>query len=122
MNLKQIMLRAMDRAGLDADDLPEYRARLTQAANTAYDALVYAIRGMHVGFEEDENLPLHNDNDIADIPEWTHRAICDYCVWDLLRSGGTEHRGRAQSFLSDFREVVSRARITGGNRFRHLPE
>ena len=121
MNLLELKQQVMFQIGQDSGDLGDFHPHLTDYLNEAYDLLMMAYQGEHVGREE-KYPPLLSDRASPELPEWMHRSIADYAVWMVCRNGSVMKQNRGRAFRRDFDETVVRIRREcSGRMIRNIP-
>jgi hypothetical protein len=54
------------------------------------------------------------DTDVPNLPEWTHRALCDWATWLVYRNGNPQKQQRGLAFKTAFEEVLAKLADEGG--------
>ena len=132
MTFQEIKDQIMFQTNNDADDIEDFLPHVDDYVNEGYDRLVRAWMGQHV---PDGGTPrLKEPTDVPLLPEWTHRAICDWATWLVYRNGNPQKQQRGLYFRSAFEEILARIAGEGGangmnedgtlkkyNKFRNIP-
>lgn len=123
MTLGEIKAMVMFQTNNDADDLGDFMPYLLDYVNEGYDQLLEARDHTHI---TDQNA-LKADQDVPDLPLWTHRALADWATWLVYRNGNPQKQNRGYQFRAAFYSVMSQLRemnSTGGRvtRFKNIPE
>ena len=132
MTFQEIKDQIMFQTNNDADDIEDFLPHVDDYINDGYDRLVRAWMGQHV---PDGGTPrLKEPTDVPLLPEWTHRAICDWATWLVYRNGNPQKQQRGLYFRSAFEEILARIAGEGGangmnedgtlkkyNKFRNIP-
>lgn len=132
MTFQEIKDQIMFQTNNDADDIEDFLPHVDDYVNDGYDRLVRAWMGQHV---PDGGTPrLKEPTDVPRLPEWTHRAICDWATWLVYRNGNPQKQQRGLYFRSAFEEILARIAGEGGangmnedgtlkkyNKFRNIP-
>ena len=113
MTFAEIKDQIMFQTNNDADDIDDYLPHVDDYINEGYDKLVKVwTKNTHV--PTDEYPRLKEDTDVPKLPEWIHRAICDYATWLVYRNGNTQKQQRGLYFRQMFEDVVSQINREGG--------
>ena len=132
MTFQEIKDQIMFQTNNDADDIEDFLPHVDDYVNDGYDRLVRAWMGQHI---PDGGTPrLKEPTDVPRLPEWTHRAICDWATWLVYRNGNPQKQQRGLYFRSAFEEILARIAGEGGangmnedgtlkkyNKFRNIP-
>ena len=109
MTLAEIKNQIMFQTNNDEEDIDDYLPHVEDYINEGYDRLVSAWTKNHTPQADYPRLTA--DTDVPNLPEWTHRSICDWATWLVYRNGNPQKQNRGLAFRSAFEEVL--ARITG---------
>ena len=133
MTLAEIKNQIMYQTNNDAEDLGDYEPHIGDYINEGYDRLVSAWARSHVPQGEYDRLEYDSDEPV--LPEWTHRALCDWATWLIYRNGNPQKQQRGMAYRAAFEEVLSKIRDEGGasglnedgslkqfNKFINIPE
>jgi len=133
MTLAEIKNQIMFQTNNDADDIDDYLPHVDDYINDGYDRLVKAWTKNHV--PQAAYPRLTEDTDVPNLPEWTHRALCDWATWLVYRNGNPQKQQRGLYFRTAFEEVLAKISDEGGlsglnedgtqkiyNKFRNIPE
>jgi uncharacterized protein YecA (UPF0149 family) len=112
MTFKEIKDQIMFQTNNDADDIEDYLPHVDDYINDGYDRLVKVWTKSHIPQEEYPRLV--EDTDVPRLPEWTHRALCDWATWLVYRNGNPQKQQRGLYFRSAFEEIVSQILSEGG--------
>ena len=112
MTLSDIQEQVMFQTNNDADDLGDYLPHVNDYINEGYDRIVMVWDRIHVPAEAYPRL--ENDNDVPNVPEWTHRFIADWATWLVYRNGNPQKQNRGMAFRSSFLEMLSQLSDGGG--------
>lgn len=112
MTLSEIQEQVMFQTNNDADDLGDYLPHVNDYINEGYDRIVMVWDRIHVPAEAYPRL--ENDNDVPNVPEWTHRFIADWATWLVYRNGNPQKQNRGMAFRSSFLEMLSQLSDGGG--------
>lgn len=124
MTFIEIQNRALFQYGMDAEDIDDVLPALPDYANEGYDLLHHAWYEEHL---TDEHPRMLLPADVPELPQWTHKGICDYATYMLYRNGNPQKQNRGQAFLLAFEEIRTRIRNEGGvhgkvRQFRNIPD
>lgn len=111
MTLGEIKDQIMFQSNNDAEDIEDYLPHLVDYINEGYDRLMSAWAGNHVPEAYDR---LEFDTDEPELPEWTHRALCDWATWLIYRNGNPQKQQRGMAYRNAFEEVLAKIRDEGG--------
>ena len=112
MTFGEIKDQVMFQTNNDAEDIEDYLPHVDDYVNNGYDLLVQAWTRNHV--PQGEYPRLTENTDVPNLPEWTHRALCDWATWLVYRNGNPQKQQRGMAFRSAFEEVLARIRGEGG--------
>jgi uncharacterized protein YecA (UPF0149 family) len=112
MTFKEIKDQIMFQTNNDADDIEDYLPHVDDYINDGYDRLVKVWTKSHIPQEDYPRLK--EDTDTPKLPEWTHRALCDWATWLVYRNGNPQKQQRGLYFRSAFEEIVSQILSEGG--------
>jgi hypothetical protein len=132
MTFKEIKDQIMFQTNNDADDIDDYLPHVDDYVNDGYDRLVKVWTKNHI--PQGEYPRLKEADDVPNLPEWTHRALCDWATWLVYRNGNPQKQQRGLYFRSAFEEVLAKIAEEGGlaglnedgtqiiyNKFRNIP-
>lgn len=112
MTLAEIKDQIMFQTNNDAEDIDDYLPHVNDYINDGYDRLVSAWTKSHT---PQEDYPRLEDNeDVPNLPVWTHRALCDWATWLVYRNGNPQKQNRGLAFKSAFEEVLAKIVGEGG--------
>ena len=112
MTFQEIKDQIMFQTNNDADDIEDFLPHVDDYVNDGYDRLVRAWMGQHV---PDGGTPrLKEPTDVPRLPEWTHRAICDWATWLVYRNGNPQKQQRGLMFLRNFEECLGKCKDLAG--------
>ena len=112
MTLAEIKNQIMFQTNNDAEDVEDYLPHLVDYINDGYDRLVKVWTKSHTPQEEYPRL--NEDEDVPNIPEWTHRALCDWATWLVYRNGNPQKQQRGRAYYEMFMMVLSQLSDEGG--------
>jgi len=112
MTLAEIKNQIMFQTNNDAEDVEDYLPHLVDYINDGYDRLVKVWTKSHTPQEEYPRL--EEDEDVPNIPEWTHRALCDWATWLVYRNGNPQKQQRGRAYYEMFMMVLSQLSDEGG--------
>ena len=112
MTFAEIKNEVMFQTNNDAEDIGDYLPYVNDYINEGYDRLVKVWTKSHV--PQGEYYRLEDDRDEPNLPEWTHRAICDWATWLVYRNGNPQKQQRGMAYRSSFDEILSKIRNEGG--------
>jgi len=113
MTFAEIKAQIMFQSNNDAEDIEDYLPHVDDYINDGYDRLVRVwTKDRHVPAEEYPRLA--EDTDVPNLPEWTHRALCDWATWLIYRNGNPQKQQRGMAYRSAFEEVLSKISDEGG--------
>ena len=112
MTLAEIKNQIMFQTNNDEDDIDDFLPHLVDYINDGYDRMVKVWTKSHA--PQDEYPFLEEDDDEPNLPEWTHRYICDWATWLVYRNGNPQKQNRGMAFRSAFEEVLSKIAGDGG--------
>ena len=96
----------------DEDDIDDFLPHVVDYINDGYDRLVKVWTKSHT--PQADYPRLENDEDIPNIPEWTHRALCDWATWLVYRNGNPQKQQRGRAYYELFMGVLSQLSDEGG--------
>ena len=111
MTLAEIKNQIMFQTNNDAEDLGDYEPHIGDYINEGYDRLMSAWEKDHIPVNHDR---LEYDSDEPELPEWTHRALCDWATWLIYRNGNPQKQQRGMAYRAAFEEVLTRIQDEGG--------
>lgn len=115
MKVEEIKNLVMFQTNNDVDDLGDFMPYLMGYINEGYDLLVYAWAKQHCSEDYDaEYAFLQTDQDVPNLPEWTHKAIADWATWLVYRNGNPSKQSRGLYFQNAFQIVVGKITSEGG--------
>lgn len=112
MTLAEIKNQIMFQTNNDAEDIDDYLPHVIDYINDGYDRLVKVWTKNHIPQEDYPRLT--EDTDVPRVPEWTHRALCDWATWLVYRNGNPQKQNRGMAYYSAFNEVLSKISDEGG--------
>ena len=112
MTLAEIKNQVMFQTNNDEDDVGDFLPHLVDYINEGYDRLVKVWSKSHV--EHGDYEWLEEDTDVPILPEWTHRALCDWATWLVYRNGNPQKQQRGVAFRNAFYEILSQLSDEGG--------
>ena len=112
MTFKEIKEHVMFQTNNDADDLPDFEPHLDGYVNEAYDLLWRVWAGNHL--PQTLTPKLVDDDDVPQLPEWTHRALGDWATWLVYRNGNPQKQNRGLYYRQAFEDVKARISDEGG--------
>ena len=112
MTLAEIKNQIMFQTNNDAEDIDDYLPHVIDYINDGYDRLVKVWTKSHIPQEDYPRLT--EDTDVPRVPEWTHRALCDWATWLVYRNGNPQKQNRGMAYYSAFNEVLSKISDEGG--------
>lgn len=116
MTLLAIKRLVLFQTNNDADDLGDFMPALDGYVQEGYDRLLDAWCGQHAGSPEHPELVANED--VPDLPEWTHAAIADYAAYLIYRNGNPQKQQRSRDYWRTFQETEARIRSEGGYKGR----
>ena len=132
MTLGEIKDQVMFQTNNDAEDVDDYLPHLVDYINDGYDRMMNVWSKTHIPTGEYDRLEVDPDEPL--LPEWTHRALCDWATWMIYRNGNPQKQQRGMAFRAAFEEVLSKMAGEGGEaglnedgtrkeykRFRNIP-
>lgn len=112
MTLAEIKNQIMFQTNNDAEDIDDYLPHVDDYINEGYDRLVSAWTKNHI--PQTDYPRLSADTDVPKLPEWTHRALCDWATWLVYRNGNPQKQNRGLAFRTAFEEVLAKIVGEGG--------
>ena len=112
MTLAEIKAQIMFQTNNDAEDIEDYLPHVNDYINDGYDRLMNAWNKNHIPTGDYDKLEI--DTDEPQLPEWTHRAICDWATWLVYRNGNPQKQQRGMAYRSAFEEILTQIRSEGG--------
>ena len=112
MTLTEIKNRVMFQTNNDAEDVGDYLPSLLNYLNDGYDRLVKVWTKSHT--PQADYPRLSADTDVPNVPEWTHRALCDWATWLMYRNGNPQKQQRGRAYYESFMMVLSQLSDEGG--------
>ena len=112
MTFSEIKDQVMFQTNNDADDIEDFLPHVDDYINDGYDRLVKAWSRNHI--PQDDYPRLEEDDDEPQLPEWTHRALCDWATWLVYRNGNPQKQQRGLYFRSAFEEILAKIADEGG--------
>ena len=112
MTLAEIKAQIMFQTNNDAEDIEDYLPHVNDYINDGYDRLMNAWNKHHIPTGDYDKLEI--DTDEPQLPEWTHRAICDWATWLVYRNGNPQKQQRGMAYRSAFEEILTQIRSEGG--------
>jgi len=111
MTLAEIKDEIMFQHNDDAEDVGDYLPHLLDYINEGYDRLMSAWEKNHIPVKHER---LSWDFDVPALPEWTHRAICDWATWLIYRNGNPQKQQRGMAFRAAFEDILHQIADEGG--------
>jgi len=112
VTFKEIKDQVMFQTNNDADDIEDYLPHVNDYVNDGYDRLVKVWTKNHI--PQGEYPRLEADEDVPNLPEWTHRALCDWATWLVYRNGNPQKQNRGLYFRDSFIEIMNKIAGEGG--------
>lgn len=112
MTLSEIRAQIMFQTNNDADDLGDFTPHVDDYINDGYDRIVSVWDHQHVPSEDYPRLS--EGIDVPNLPEWTHRYLCDWATWLIYRNGNPQKQQRGMAFREAFLELLSKLSDMGG--------
>ena len=112
MTLSEIKNQVMFQTNNDAEDVGDYLPHLLDYINDGYDRLVKVWSKSHI--PQDDYPLLEDDADEPELPQWTHRALCDWATWLVYRNGNPQKQQRGLAFKTAFEEILAKLADEGG--------
>lgn len=112
MTLAEIKNQIMFQTNNDEEDIVDYLPHVVDYINDGYDRLVKVWTKSHT--PQDDYPRLEDDSDEPNLPEWTHRALCDWATWLMYRNGNPQKQQRGMAYRSAFYEILSQIADEGG--------
>jgi hypothetical protein len=112
MTFGEIKNQIMFQTNNDQEDIEDYLPHVNDYINDGYDRLIRVWTKSHIPFSGYPRL--ENDDAVPILPEWTHRALCDWATWLVYRNGNPQKQQRGMAFRSAFEEVLSMISDEGG--------
>lgn len=112
MTLAEIKAQIMFQTNNDEEDIEDYLPHVIDYINDGYDRLVKAWSKNHIPSGDFEKLMYESDEPA--LPEWTHRALCDWATWLIYRNGNPQKQQRGMAYRAAFEEVLAKIAGEGG--------
>lgn len=112
MTLAEIKDQIMFQTNNDAEDIEDYLPHAVDYINDGYDRMVKVWTKSHA--PQGEFPWLVNDEDVPMVPEWTHRALCDWATWLMYRNGNPQKQQRGRAYYENFMMILSQLADEGG--------
>jgi hypothetical protein len=112
MTFAEIKDQIMFQTNNDAEDIGDYLPHVNDYINDGYDRLVKVWTKSHVPQEAYPRL--ENDTDVPNLPEWTHRGLCDWATWLVYRNGNPQKQQRGRAYYEAFMMLLSQLSDEGG--------
>jgi len=112
MTLAEIKNQIMFQTNNDEEDIEDYLPHVVDYINDGYDRLVKVWTKSHMPNGEFEKLEY--DTDEPQLPEWTHRALCDWATWLVYRNGNPQKQQRGRAYYENFMLVLAQLSDEGG--------
>ncbi len=112
MTFQEIKDQIMFQTNNDADDIDDFLPHVDDYINDGYDRIVKAWTKSHIPQEDYPRLV--DDSDVPKVPEWTHRALCDWATWLVYRNGNPQKQQRGRAYYESFMMVLSQIADEGG--------
>ena len=123
MTFSEIKEAVMFQTDNDRNDLGDFLPFLHPYINEGYDRLLYAWKQQHLKMDDETYVPLIQDSDTPQIPQWAHNGIVDWATWMIYRNGNGAKQQRGLYYRNNFNEIRNRLIGDGrtGNRFINIP-
>ena len=112
MTLAEIKAQIMFQTNNDEEDIEDYLPHVVDYINDGYDRLLNVWTKNHLPQADYPRLEV--DTDEPQLPEWTHRALCDWATWLVYRNGNPQKQQRGMAYRSAFDEVLAKLSDEGG--------
>lgn len=112
MTFAELKDQVMFQTNNDAEDIDDYLPHVDDYLNDGYDRLVKVWTKSHIPQEDYPRLV--DDDDVPKVPEWTHRALCDWATWLFYRNGNPQKQQRGRAYYESFMMVLSQIADEGG--------
>lgn len=112
MTLAEIKNQIMFQTNNDEEDIDDYLPHVVDYINDGYDRLVKVWTKSHS--PQGEFPWLVEDTDVPAVPEWTHRALCDWATWLMYRNGNPQKQQRGRAYYENFMMILSQLADEGG--------
>ena len=112
MTLAEIKNQIMFQTNNDEDDIDDFLPHLVDYINDGYARMVKVWTKSHA--PQDEYPFLEEDDDEPNLPEWTHRYICDWATWLVYRNGNPQKQNRGMAYRASFEEALAKLSDEGG--------
>jgi len=113
MTFAEIKDQIMFQTNNDAEDIEDYLPHVNDYINDGYDRIVKVwTKNTHIPTTDFPRL--ENDTDVPRVPEWTHRALCDWATWLVYRNGNPQKQQRGRAYYESFMLVLSQIAGEGG--------
>jgi len=112
MTFAEIKNQIMFQTNNDEDDIEDFLPHVNDYINDGYDRLVKVWTKSHT--PQDEYPRLENDEDVPNLPVWTHRAICDWATWLVYRNGNPQKQQRGRAYYDMFMDTLAKLSDEGG--------
>lgn len=117
MTLAEIKAEVMFQTNNDVDDLNEFEPYIVYYVNEGYEQLVDAYMDKHVGYADEDVIPLSGANDVPELPDYAHYGLVDYATYLVYRNGNATKQNRGMAFYSAFAELIPKLKYEkNGNR------
>lgn len=112
MTLAELKNQIMFQTNNDEEDVTDYLPHLVDYINDGYDKLVKVWTKSHL--QSGEYTKLESDFDEPNLPEWTHRALCDWATWLVYRNGNPQKQQRGRAYYESFMQIYAQMADEGG--------
>ena len=112
MTLDEIKNQIMFQTNNDAEDIDDYLPHVVDYINDGYDRIVRVWSKNHLPNTDYPKLSANTDTPL--VPEWTHRARCDWATWLIYRNGNPQKQNRGRAYYESFMAVLSQIADEGG--------
>ena len=112
MTLAEIKNQIMFQTNNDEEDITDYLPHVVDYINDGYDRMVKVWTKSHM--PNGEYTKLESDFDEPMLPEWTHRALCDWATWLVYRNGNPQKQQRGRAYYENFMLVLAQLSDEGG--------
>jgi len=112
MTLAEIKAQIMFQSNNDEEDIEDYLPHVVDYINDGYDRLVKAWSKSHIPNGDYDRLMYDTDEPL--LPEWTHRALCDWATWLIYRNGNPQKQQRGMAYYNAFMDILAKISDEGG--------
>lgn len=113
MTFAEIKDQIMFQTNNDSEDIDDYLPHVNDYINDGYDRLVKVWTKSH-HIPSDDYPRLTEDEDVPNLPEWTHRGLCDWATWLVYRNGNPQKQQRGRAYYESFLLLLSQISGEGG--------